>query len=314
MALTTSEKHKIHRFHNLNKRSLENAINLIKENIKLSYKEEVVESVYKIKQPFNNIARIKLIENVRSYNRILLGLLASWSDESIRRLFYEPNVFSENQIEFLLDKHRSLEQKWTFALKIAFLKANNLIPIGNETCVRLTINSRNFPSLTPDLINKYREIETLIKDFLIPAFSIRNKVQHGEWIAAFKPPDSKIYSPELTKKIFKENIITISSRMIIFNSVYQMIIDLARFNSNNFKIDSSSNPFEYFYSQHIKKINNEKVKITSSKINEYINQLITKKENGKKYRIELKSNNQRSNTSCITVVKSYFNRLFRIKE
>jgi hypothetical protein len=284
MTLTSEEKQKLYNLHNLNKKSLENAIELIKLNIRNSCREETSEGQYIIKQPFTSRERITLIENIRSYNRILLGLLVSWSEESIRRLVYEPKVFSDGQIDFLLDKSRSLEQKWTFSLKIAFLKANGLIPTGNETCIGVTINVRNFRSLSCSMLNKYSELELLIKSFLIPSFNIRNKVQHGEWIAAFKSPDSKTYSSELTKSIFKENIITISSRIVIFNSVYQMITDLARFSSNNFKIDPSTTPFEYFHSQHIKKINYEKLKILTPSLDLYVNDLIRKKENGKKYR------------------------------
>lgn len=283
MVLTVAERKKLFRLHNLNKKSLENAIDLIKLNIKNSYREEISDGNYTINQIFTDKKRIKLTENIRSYNRILFGLLVSWSDESIRRLFYEPNVFTDTQIDFLIG-NRALEQKWTFALKIAFLKANGLIPAGNETCVRVTINSMNFRTLSPDQLRKYIEIKELIEDFLIPSFNIRNKVQHGEWIAAFRPPDSKNYSSELTKRIFKENIVTISSRIVIFKSVYQMIVDLARFSSNNFKLDSTTTPFEYFYSQHIKKINHEKSKILHSELNKFINDLIVKKENGKRYR------------------------------
>ena len=312
MTLTASEKHKFYRLHNLNKKSLENAIDLIKENLRTSFKKEITDGNYIIKQNFTDSKRVKLIENIRSYNRILLGLLASWSEESIRRLFFEPNVFTDTQIDFLLDRSRSLEQKWTFSLKIAFLKANGLIPVGKETCVGVNINSRNFSTLSPDLISKYDEIETLIKDFLIPSFNIRNKVQHGEWIAAFKPPDSKIYSPDLTKSIFKENIVTISSRIIIFNSVYQMIIDLARFSSNNFKIDPTTTPFEYFYNQHIKKINHEKSKIVSSDINKYIDDLISKNENGKAHRNALTIKKESSPNNIWRRILNYFKQLLTI--
>lgn len=305
MALTTSEKQKIFRLHNLNKKSLETAIDLIKLNIRNTFKEEINDGVYTIKQPFNNSKRIKLTENLRSYNRILFGLLVSWSDESIRRLFYEQNVFTENQINFLLG-NRPLEQKWIFALKIAFLKANNLIPANNENCTGITINRMTYRTLSPDLIRKYDEIQDLIKYFLIPSFNIRNKVQHGEWIAAFKAPDSKIYSPELTKLIFKENIITISSRIIIFNSVYQMIIDLARFSSNSFKIDQTTTPFEYFYDQHIKKINYEKSRIISPNLNKYVDELILKNENGKMHRDKLTIATPKKKSNTLTLMIQFF--------
>jgi hypothetical protein len=283
MALSSKELSNIYNLHNLNKRSLKNAIDLIKLNLKDCFRKTSEYGTYTIKLPFTSNQRIILIENIRSYNRILFGLLVSWADESIRRLFYEPKVFSENQINYLLEK-KALEQKWSLALKIAFLKAYDLIPIGNETCQNININCNTFKTLSPNIISKYDEIKSLLEDFLIPAFNIRNKVQHGEWIAAFKPPNSKEYSRHLTVKIFNENIVTISSRLIIFNAVYQMIIDLARFSSKNFKINPATTPFEYFYLKNIKKIEQEKRKISKSNLNVYIDDLILKKENGKEYR------------------------------
>lgn len=291
MSYSEAEKKKLYKLHNLNKKSLENAIDLIKQNIKNCYIEEVSESNYLINELFTNKKRILLINNIRSYNRILFGLLVSWSDQCIRRLFYEQNVFTETQINFLLDKTRSLEQKWNFALKISFLKANGLIPLGNEKCVKLNINSNFSNSLNSELLKKYDEIQNLINYFLIPSFDIRNKVQHGEWIAAFRPENPETYNAKFTKNIFQENIITISSRIVIFKSVYQMIVGLATFSSNNFKINNSTTPFEYFYSQNIKKINYEKTKISTPNLNKFINDLIEKKENGKLHRQKYKITN-----------------------
>ncbi|MFW6282371.1 MAG: hypothetical protein ACOC1O_06280 [bacterium] len=282
MSLTNSNRDKYFELHNLNKKSLENAIKLIKEDIKNSYRKECADDEYIIKSKFDNKRRKDLINNIRSYNRILFGLMVSWSDESIRRLFYERDVFSENQIDYLLT-NKPLEQKWKLALKISFCKAYNLIPSNNENCSGLSI--RNLRStLTTGLIDKHEYIKELIINFLIPAFDIRNKVQHGEWIAAFRPPYSKEYDRELTSIIFKENIVTINARMIIFNSVYQMIIDLARFRSGDFKIDPSLTPFEYFYNQHINKIEDQVNKIRNPELNKYIETLIAKKQRGKKYR------------------------------
>jgi|GEM_PF-1240080 hypothetical protein len=305
MALTASEKQKLYRQHNLNKKSLENAIDLIKQNLKDCFRKEISENVFVINLSFTDKRRIKLIENIRSYNRILFGLLVSWSDESIRRLFYEPNVFTEGQIDYLL-KSKALEQKWTLALKIAFLKAHGLIPTGNETCRGLVINAGTFSAISPDLLAKYDATKLLIENFLIPSFNIRNKVQHGEWIAAFKPPHSKEYSRALTNSIFRENIVTISSRVIIFNSVYQMIVDLARFSSNNFKIDPSTTPFQFFYELHIKKIEYEKNKIKIPNLNLYINELVVKKQNSKKYTAKVDPIQVQIHLNCLQKLIHFF--------
>jgi hypothetical protein len=277
--MTPQEKATFHKLHHLNRKSLENAIELIKEDIRNAYRREK-DSNYIIHLPFTSPLRKKLLEDIRSYNRLLLGLMASWSDESIRRLYFEPNVFTDTQIDYLYNM--SLQDKWKMALKISFCKAYSLVPVGDENC--RTISSRIMRQvIDPNLYSKYEELSNMIGDFLIPAFNIRNKVQHGEWIAAFNSPDSKVYDLELTKNIFKENIVTISSRIVIFNSIYQMITDLARFTSNNFKPDPTTTPFEHFYDRYIKKIEKEIKTIKNPKLNIYYNTLITKKEKGKIY-------------------------------
>lgn len=285
MTLTATDKKKYFRYHNQNKKSLENAIRLIKTDIKNSYKKELTDNQYILKTGTARKEKIQLLTDIRSYNRILFGLMVSWSDESIRRLYYESNVFSDVQIDYLMGA-RALEQKWSLALKIAFCKAYNIIPTGNDTCQGLTHNSPVFQGLDSNLLNKYIKVKDLIDDFLIPSFNIRNKVQHGEWIYAFQSPDSKQFDRNLTTKIFKENIVTISSRMTIFNSVYQMIIDLARFNSGSFKIDSNTTPFEFFYSKHLKKVEHEIEKINNPKLSDYVNSLIVKSEKGKRHKKE----------------------------
>jgi hypothetical protein len=83
MTLTASEKQRLYNRHNLNKKSIENAIDLIKQDLRYCFKEEISQENYTIKQPFTNKNRIRLLENIRSYNQILLGLLVSWSEESI---------------------------------------------------------------------------------------------------------------------------------------------------------------------------------------------------------------------------------------
>lgn len=277
--MTPQEKAKFHKLHHLNRKSLENAIELIKEDIRNAYRKEK-NSNYIIHLPFTSPIRMKLLDDIRSYNRLLLGLMVSWSDESIRRLYFEPNMFTDTQIDYLYGM--PLQDKWKMALKISFCKAYSLVPVDDENC-RTISSSHMRRVINPDLYSKYKELSLMIGNFLIPAFNIRNKVQHGEWIAAFNSPDSKMYDLELTKNIFKENIVTISSRIVIFNSIYQMITDLARFTSNNFKPDPTTTPFEYFYNIYIKKIEQEIKTIKTPKLNLYYNTLISKKEKGKIY-------------------------------
>src|SRR5690606_7120476 len=127
---------------------------------------------------------------------------------------------------------------------------------SDETCdtVRIERERRN---LGDELVDYYLELRDIIADNLVPNFLIRNKVQHGEWEYAFKPRYSAEFSQDITDKINKENIVTTTSRYILVNAIYQMIVDLGRFRSNSFALDSMLTPFEYFYKDYIKKINFE---------------------------------------------------------
>ena len=73
------------------------------------------------------------------------------------------------------------------------------MPTGDETCrtVRIESERRN---LGDELVDQYLELRKIITDQLVPNFSIRNKVQHGEWEYAFKPKYSAEFSQDITDK------------------------------------------------------------------------------------------------------------------
>ena len=77
---------------------------------------------------------------------------------------------------------------------------------------------------------------------------------------------------------------TTTSRYTLVNAIYQMIVDLGRFKSNSFALDSMLTPFEYFYNDYIKKINFEVSKINTSNLNDFITDLVDKEKRGQQYR------------------------------
>jgi hypothetical protein len=179
----------------------------------------------------------------------------------------------------------ALDQKWYETLKIVFSIAYVLVPVGDEICstVRIEKERRN---LGNKLVDQYLELRKIITDHLVPNFSIRNKVQHGEWEYAFRPKYSAEFSQDITDMLNGENIVTTTSRYTLVNSIYQMIVDMGRFKSNRFAIDSMLTPFEYFYPRYIKKISYEVVKIGNSEIEFFVNEIIEREKRGKNYRDE----------------------------
>ncbi len=65
-----------------------------------------------------------------------------------------------------------------------------------------------------------------------------------------------------------------------------MIVDLARFKSNHFALDSMMTPFEYFYNGYIKKITFEVDKIINPELEKFITETVDKEKRGKQYRGE----------------------------
>ena len=280
--MTTQEIAQYFQYHNSNIKLLKIGFDNIRDQIKALYhrKNSSGKYIYLLSDSDNDKIELRKIE--KSFSRIISGIQVSWAEECIKRLLFEKNLFTEGQRTFLLSQP-SLDQRWYAALKIVFSIAYDLVPPGDENCQTVRIN-RERRNLGDELVDQYIELRQIIKNQLVPNFSIRNKVQHGEWEYAFKPRPSAEFSQDMTDSINNENIITTTSRHIIVNALYQMLVDLGRFKSNRFAIDSMMTPFEYFYRHYIKKINYEVTKITKANLEQYIKEILEKEIRGEQHK------------------------------
>lgn len=269
-------------YHNENIKLLKIGFDNIRDQIKMLYKSQNKDGKYIYSLSDTDQEKIKFRKIEKALSRILSGIQVSWAEESIKRLLYEKALFTDRQREYLLERP-ALDQRWYSTLKIVFSIAYDLVPPSDETCDTVTIE-RERRNLGDELVDHYLELRDIITYNLVPNFSIRNKVQHGEWEYAFKPKYSAEFSQEITDKINKENIVTTTSRYTLVNAIYQMIVDLGRFKSNSFALDSMLTPFEYFYNDYIKKINFEVSKINTSNLDDFINDLVDKEKRGQQYR------------------------------
>jgi len=270
-------------YHNENIKLLKLGFDNIRDQIKTLYKLKNKDDNYIYLLSDTDQEKIKIRKIEKALSRVLSGIQVSWAEESIKRLLYEKSLFTARQREYLLERP-ALDQRWYSTLKIVFSIAYDLVPASDETCdtVRIERERRN---LGDELVDYYLELRDIIADNLVPNFLIRNKVQHGEWEYAFKPRYSAEFSQDITDKINKENIVTTTSRYILVNAIYQMIVDLGRFRSNSFALDSMLTPFEYFYKDYIKKINFEVSKINTSNLDDFINDLVDREIRGQQYRV-----------------------------
>lgn len=270
-------------YHNENIKLLKIGFDNIRDQIKTLYKSKNKDGNYIYSLSDADQEKIKIRKIEKALSRVLSGIQVSWAEESIKRLLYEKALFTDRQREYLLERP-ALDQRWYSTLKIVFSIAYDLVPTSDETCDTVTIE-RERRNLGDELVDHYLELRDIITYNLVPNFSIRNKVQHGEWEYAFKPKYSAEFSQDITDKINKENIVTTTSRYTLVNAIYQMIVDLGRFKSNSFALDSMLTPFEYFYNDYIKKINFEVSKISASNLDDFINDLVDKEIRGQQYRV-----------------------------
>lgn len=226
-----TDKEKKFKYHQENVLALGEGLDFVMDNIKSGI---IQEHLAKSTDERKKAKRYVLIQS-----RILSGLTVSWSEEIIKRLFYEPNAFLEIQIQKLHDLN--LQQKWEFALKVAFCNAYNVSNPNNQPLCN-GIDIENQTTISRTARDRFRHIMNLINDELLPAINIRNKVQHGEWIKAFSPPNSLSFSPNLTREINKESIIDLQTKINQFQAIYQLIHDIAAGrNTSTFERDFDRN-------------------------------------------------------------------------
>lgn len=280
--MTAAEIEQYFQYHNSNIKLLKIGFDHIRKQIKVLYHSKDKMGGYNYLLSDNDSTKIETRHIEKSFSRILSGIQVSWAEESIKRLFYEKNLLTDNQRTYLIEQP-ALDQKWYTTLKVIFCIAYDLVPAADETCKNVNIEGERW-NLGNKLVDQYLELRNLITTHLVPNFSIRNKVQHGEWEYAFKPKYSAEFSQDITDKINNENIVTTTSRYTLVNAFYQMLVDLGRFKSNSFALNSIMTPFEYFYNDYMRKIKFEVGKISNPNLNAFIEEIIQREIRGQHYR------------------------------
>ncbi len=269
------DKDLLKKYHHENVKILEDAIEQIQSNLR----SEFVKEYYAQRNEKQKIKR-----KIAIYTRIVSGLVVSWCEEIIKRLYHENNAFTEEQIE-ILHTH-NLQQKWEIAFKIAFCKAYNVRnPLSSP--IYKDIDPLQATNVSRSAKDKYQNVRSLIEVELLPAFNLRNKVQHGEWLKAFEPPNSLNFSPELTANVNKENIIMLQTKINQFKAVYQMIHDLAVFKQGNNTVT-----FERDFDDNYERIESNRRHLTNRKLRDYQQDLVGRRERGLRWREQNEQSNR----------------------
>ena len=201
------------------------------------------------------------------YTRILSHLVNSWIEVRLMKLVYTRGAFTDSEKMKIIDSRNSLERKWITALNWAFCNAFGLINPRD-------INEINLPTQT---FEQYSKLLEIIRGDLVPTFSIRNRIAHGQWKYAFTSNLKNINYP-FTNKLKKENILVLQYRLRMFKSLAQVIHDLA----------VSTSTFQRDFNNNFKKIENHKKNSNQSDYEKYKRKMITNKQYGLKKKEEYK--------------------------
>jgi hypothetical protein len=244
----------------------------------------------------NDNDKQKIENEIELYTNLLAGAVIIWCETLIKALFYEYGAFEEEQINELLDKKKSLEQKWTLALSCAFFKAFSGQPYNAATPITNKSTILNLRSIAQSERDKFTKLYDLIENKLCPAIKIRNKIQHGDWAYSFKEAEFQInsitslrtltkkpaYDRHTTVKVEQENILTLRLKRQQFRIIYELVKNLAVFSRyGKYRIDVNSTPFQNNFGKKYKQILSNQKLLETADYEKYKMNLILSTRKGK---------------------------------
>ena len=315
-------KEEILRRRTQNVRKVDSAIALLELQIKTC-----IRNLGKCSEDTEDEKRQKIEEEIELYTKLLSGAVIIWCECLIKALFYEPGAFKVEQINRLLSRQTSLEQKWQLALNCAFFKSHYQSlgeydekydpanPTPNDDKIKDLPNYDAIKKLKK-LIGKIEDGEEPsetssfvsaepLKTALVPAIAIRNKIQHGDWVYAFKEAtfnsdktlkQAPIYDDAITSKVNEENILTLRLKRNSFTMMYQLIKDLAVFKRyGKHRVNSDRTPFQSNFRKMYKKILFNQTRLENANYDKYKADLISSSERG--YEWKIRNQNTDGNTN-----------------
>lgn len=195
-------------------------------------------------------------KNVDVYTKILSHLINTWAEVRILKLIYENSAFSDSEKQQIINAN-GLNERWKKALTIAFCQAYS---ISNHSKI-------DFAPYTPRM--RYNALLNLIDSDLLRSSQLRNRISHGQWKYAFNNDLSDI-NDSLTRELRKENIVTLQLKLKLFESLSQIIHDLA----------VSKPTFERDFDKNFKVVEEQKRNYHNRSYDKYGEKMIEKRKRG----------------------------------
>lgn len=180
---------------------------------------------------------------IRNSLLILLGALA---EVRLFKILNEPGGFQEIEKEEILNSSSTLEDRWKKIIHSAAArhcgKPYNQIETANRT-----------------LFLQCEELLTIITNDLSGVIKMRNKMAHGQWLYPFVSHGEKVES-ELVNKLRKENLLKISIKFNLLDSLGDAVTDLT----------VSRPTFSRDFDSHMARISNLQAQLTNKSHDKWV--------------------------------------------
>lgn len=183
----------------------------------VSNSREAASAVRAFKKQANHTLCFGSQSETRLVTNLSVILFSVWAECELLRLIYTPYGFTDSEICEIL-KQPSVEEKWKKILLIGM----NRTHLDREGSLR--------SKFTPMLTN-------LIEIYIVGPAKLRNKIAHGQWMAAFNNSCTAI-NDETTKRLREVDLIEIERWHAVFKELSLILEDTIESPHRAFRRDS----------------------------------------------------------------------------
>lgn len=158
-----------------------------------------------IRRIINRALKTKKELTVKIHTKIYALLYSTYSESCFMKMILTPFGFEQDYLNEIL-RQDSIQEKWLKCLEISFLKFNK--------------NSKG-----SEIPNKKKELEVIIKNYVVDPSIIRNKIAHGQLTIALNSKVNNL-NPNITSQIQDLDYVTIYKWFIINKKLCEIIEDL----------------------------------------------------------------------------------------
>jgi len=200
---------------------------------------------------------------VKSFVSLNAFLVGAWAENRLRKLLYENNGLSVEKREIILSNSSQID-RWNKLIEIAF-REHYGIPYAplNEVSLPFSASAR------------YQVLTDILNEDLKGVIEIRNKLAHGQWVYPLNSEETNV-EEEKYQQLRNENLPSLQYKKSLLVSLASILHDLV----------VSLSTFERDFDTNYRKITNTRSNLKNRSYEKYVEQLISKRINGKLLRTQ----------------------------